>query len=416
MFVHGYQWAEAYSKRVFHAQGWPLFSVVMNLSCAILGAGTLGVPYALASTGWSGVCVLIALAWVQTYTGHVLLESMSHFPQCETYHDVGEALWGAPGKYLIIFVQSINNLGTAILYFILSADHLKILFSHLHFSTGVWTLVVFVLIFPLCLLPSMKEFSFASAIGLSASVSTTVVVLYHLDFSNLESVSYPTQSLQSYIHGVATFCFAFCPHTVLPVAVRDLPEPRLHTGNLGLALSMLGCCVCYLLVSVPTYYVYGKNIHEDVLTNLPHSLGWYLAILGITLHVMIAIPIFANESFFILERSAQAVYRAKKKDAECEDIPGGKFCEKLILRSLVLLSMVLFAVLVPYFGDMMSFLGGTAMLASCVFPCLFYLYTFRDLSLTTRVINWLIIISSFVVGMGSSLLAAKAMHDKGSVG
>lgn len=262
----------------------------------------------------------------------------------------------------------------------------------------------------------MKEFSFASAIGLAASASTTVVVLYHLDFSNLDAVSYPARSFTSYIHGVATFCFAFCPHTVLPATVRDLPEPRLQIGNLGLALSMFACCLCYMLVSVPTYYAFGQDIHEDILTNLPHSLGWYVAILGITLHVMIAIPIFANESFFIVERTAQAVYRAKKKDSECEDIPGGKFCEKLLVRLMVMLSMVLFAVLVPYFGDMMSFLGGTAMLASCVFPCLFYLYTFKDLALSTRVINWVIIVVSFVVGMGSSALAAKAMHDRGNMG
>src|SRR5690606_12820224 len=121
------QWPDVYSFKVLSEQGWPLVSVFANLSCAILGAGTLGLPHALAETGWSGVGALILLAWIQTYTGHVLLEVMSHYPQCEAYHDLGEQVWGKPGKYLVVIVQTINNLGTAVLYTIVAAEHLHIL-------------------------------------------------------------------------------------------------------------------------------------------------------------------------------------------------------------------------------------------------------------------------------------------------
>lgn len=65
-------------------------------TCAIVGAGVLGLPYAFSYLGWAaGLVTLITLTAISFYTSWLLAQLHEYNgARFDTYREIGESVWG----------------------------------------------------------------------------------------------------------------------------------------------------------------------------------------------------------------------------------------------------------------------------------------------------------------------------------
>lgn len=409
-----------------------VFSVIINVTCGILGTGVLGIPYALAEAGWVwGLTILALVATTQTYTCLTLLKCMERYPDCKTYDDLGYVCMGNVGRYTVMILQAMGNLSCVCLYFIVSSQQLSKLFQH-HWNQPpeIWVWIVFAVVYPICLLRTLHEARLVTAVGIVASTIVVAVVVMsdinvkpkHIDFSIRGGANLDFQSF-------ATFTFAYAPHTFLFSVMRGLPEPRVAAGKLGVLVSMVLITVFYVVVSAASYAVYGCHVQDNILLTVPASVWVQVAMGAITLHVVIAIPVYTNECFYSANRFVSALLlpplpdvegyaplATDAQDAECEvrraeEVEEGPVysvrdtLQMVVVRTALLLPLALASSYVPLFGAVLV-LSGALMVPPClVFPAYFYLVTWKgELSRSERVLNWFFLVSGLLVSVVTAVV------------
>lgn len=73
--------------------------------------GLLSTPYAVKQGGWISLSVLFIFAGISCYTGILLKRCLDSSPGLQTYPDIGQAAFGAPGRLMIavsFYVQEVK--------------------------------------------------------------------------------------------------------------------------------------------------------------------------------------------------------------------------------------------------------------------------------------------------------------------
>jgi amino acid permease len=86
-----------------------------HIITAVIGAGVLSLPYAMASLGWIGgpICFILFAA-ITLYTAQLLADLyIIDGKRMRTYTQMVEMVYGRPGKITIIIVQQSNLVLTA---------------------------------------------------------------------------------------------------------------------------------------------------------------------------------------------------------------------------------------------------------------------------------------------------------------
>ncbi|MED6182073.1 Lysine histidine transporter 2 [Stylosanthes scabra] len=110
-----------------NAKWW--YSAFHNLT-AMVGAGVLSLPYAMAHMGWGpGITVLI-LSWIITlYTLWQMVEMHEREPggkRNDRYHELGQEAFGEKlGLWIVVPQQLLVEVGTCIVYMVTGGKSLK---------------------------------------------------------------------------------------------------------------------------------------------------------------------------------------------------------------------------------------------------------------------------------------------------
>jgi hypothetical protein len=106
--------------------------------------------------------------------------------------------------------------------------------------------------------------------------------------------------------------------------------------------------VFYLLVCIPAYATYGDATLSPIYKSLPSGLAVLITVLMISIHILLALPIY--QTAFALEiEEYLSINITLGKNRE--------FIYRAIIRILTVLFTVYIAVTFPYFADIMSLLG-----------------------------------------------------------
>ena len=376
-----------------------VFVSAFHITCAVMGGGMLGLPYALSMTGWVGgmLFLLPICSLLMAYTGVLLYRCMMRVPHVHTYIDLGEAAAGKWGRWIIATAQLVSCFGSAVLLLVVGGQNMNDLVRSNSISLQMWLTICSGAVYPAIFAIRLKEAMAVSLFGvLSAMLAGIVVSLSCAVMGPEDSVVYNSEvSVKSFTTAFGTIMLAFGSHTVFPRVQREMPIATQRFFQKSIFISFPIISLFYATVGALGYMVYGDNVQDNVLKNMSHGIVYYTATISITVHVLMAYVIFLNPLFQIAEFyfgiGPVGRYRLEQIGTEAEvkatpDVVEGDLSialtswtksdrlKSVFLRT-ILQGLTLFvAVLIPFFGDIMSFLGGSSITITCVVcPTWFYL-------------------------------------------
>jgi len=189
----------------------------------VVGGGILGLPYALAESGWFGVVVLLMVAIMANYTAKKLSRCMyvkKPFKKLKTYQEVGGAAFGRAGSIISVTLQYITLLSVGTLFLLLASKNIQLLVVQTwHFtewSLTTCTLITAAISFPfLALLKSIREISIIAFFGMIASAFIVVVIVIFAMRYPDDDVEYQFLNAKKLPFAFSTMVFSFAGHSVL---------------------------------------------------------------------------------------------------------------------------------------------------------------------------------------------------------
>jgi len=161
-------------------------------------------------------------------------------------------------------------------------------------------------------------------------------------------------------------------------------------------VSFLATFILYVPPCVLAYLYFGKAVQSPVLLSLGVDIASQLATIAITLHLLFTIPILSNPLNLWIEETIAARFQYSNRFLSHELV------SRIILRTVILAVETIIAVTLPFFNDIMAFIGASTISATIFFlPCLFYLQLrWNDIHIAEKV--WIFIILLFAT-LGSAV-------------
>jgi amino acid permease len=133
------------------------FEVVYHLVCVIAGSGVLSLPYALSQSGWTGLLLVLFVAFINSYTGKLVIKCL-RLPSgtfIKSYSDIGYAAFGGPGRLIVDIFTYLMMLGVVSVYLILSGMNCSQVFGG---ERRIWIVVCGgIVLVPYLAFKSLKE-------------------------------------------------------------------------------------------------------------------------------------------------------------------------------------------------------------------------------------------------------------------
>ncbi|KAI8599888.1 transmembrane amino acid transporter protein-domain-containing protein [Dissophora ornata] len=391
-----------------HLFSFPLPVSRRNCSCVVAGTGTLGMPHAVAQSGWLGTLVVLLALFMSTTTGNMLIECLylKSNVRRTSYQEIAHDAYGKVGHYVAFGTVGVNLFGCAVLYVILAATLIQTMVSDIgHVNEPVYFYIIGCTFFVwVCLIftKTMKEIALLSIIGAGATIGVVMITVGVSADMMIHRASVTLSAAHKLIDwskiplSLATISFAYGGNVVYPHMEQTMRHPRSWSKALWIALT--ACLFMYMSIAVAGYLAFGSATMSPVLKNLPQGAWSAIANSLITLHVLLAAPILLTSLAMMVEACISA-----RSPNFAQGTSRQQFLKRAIPRTIIILLAAFIASVIPFFGDVMDLLGAlTTCLLVFVMPIMFYyrLGGMKTMRWWGRLWAWFI----FLVGMVALVL------------
>ncbi|CAK7336644.1 unnamed protein product [Dovyalis caffra] len=368
-----------------NAKWW--YSAFHNVT-AMVGAGVLGLPYAMSQLGWGPGAVIMILSWVITlYTLWQMVEMHEMVPgkRFDRYHELGQHAFGEKlGLWVVVPQQLMVEVGVNIVYMITGGKSLKKAHDTIWPNYKDIKLTYFIMIFSsvhfvISHLPSFNSITGVSlaAAAMSLSYSSVAWVLsWHKgvqpDVQYTSRASTNTGQMFNFFSALGDVAFAFAGHNValeIQATIPSTPEmPSKKPMWKGVVVAYLVVALCYFPVGFVGYWVFGNNVEDNILISLEKP-RWLVALANIfvVIHVIGSYQVFAMPVFDMME--AFLVLKMNFKPS---------LVLRFIIRTLYVGLTMFLAMTFPFFGGLLSFFGGFAFAPTTYYlPCIMWLAIYK---------------------------------------
>ncbi|KAF9164588.1 hypothetical protein DFQ26_001284 [Actinomortierella ambigua] len=360
------------------------FQAYVNVVSVLAGAGTLGLPAALRDAGWVGLVILALACAMAIYSNQKLIQCLYYDgkTRLREYPHVAQAAFGLPGRIIVTFFYNTIAIGGPVLYLILTGTNIHDLASAAGSTITIqqWIMIAAaIMAVPIVVTKTMREVAFLSIFG---ALTTTIVVIIVsiaaiIDNSGKDLVLKPNGQMEPIHHDIviprnlplalATFAFSYGGNVVFPHVEESMKHKK--SWNKIIFYGIMTVTVLYFVCSTTGYAVYGDIVESPIYLNLPSGPVRTISTILITLHVLLAIPLFLTTFNLQIESALRLEER------------GFSFKKEWSFRAIIrIASMVMCAAIacvVPHFGEVMSLLGALSDgMLTFVFPVVFYLKLF----------------------------------------
>ncbi|GAA6031187.1 hypothetical protein JCM8097_004051 [Rhodosporidiobolus ruineniae] len=258
-------------------------AAVANMANSILGAGIIGLPYALREAGFfTGILLLLVLGCVTDWTIRLIVLNAKMSGR-RTYIDIMDSCFGRKGRAAVSFFQFAFAFGGMCAFTVITGDTLPRVFLAIvgddhgplvdflisrHFVTTVLTLGIS---YPLSLYRDIEKLSHASTLALISMV--VIVISVGLRGPGVEDSlkGDPAQRWTWLENGVfeaiGVISFAFVCHHNSLLIYGSLRTPTLdrfaRVTHISTALSIIAC----LCMSVSGFLVFTNRTAGNILNN-----------------------------------------------------------------------------------------------------------------------------------------------------
>ncbi|CAL9237937.1 unnamed protein product [Arabidopsis halleri] len=387
------------------------YSAFHNVT-AIVGAGVLGLPYAMSELGWGPGVVVLILSWVITlYTFWQMIEMHEMFEgkRFDRYHELGQAAFGKKlGLYIIVPLQLLVEISACIVYMVTGGESLKNIhrISVGEHKCGKLKIRHFILIFASSqfVLSLLKNFNSISGVSLVAAVMsvsystiawiaslTKGVVADNVEYGYKKKNSTSVQL--GFLGALGEMAFAYAGHNVvleIQATIPSTPEnPSKQPMWKGAIVAYIIVAFCYFPVALVGFYIFGSNVEDNILKSLqgPKRLI-IVANIFVIIHLMGSYQVYAMPVFDMIESVM---------------IKKWHFNPTRVLRYTIRWTFVAatmgIAVALPHFSALLSFFGGFVFAPTTYFiPCIIWLILKKPKRFgLSWCINWICIILGVLV-------------------
>ncbi|KAK9926058.1 hypothetical protein M0R45_023312 [Rubus argutus] len=353
-----------------HPKGAGFAKTCFNGFNALSGIGLLTTPYALSKSGWLSLGLLLVMAITTCYTGILLTKCLNTNTSMKTYSDVAFRAFGKKGRIVVsIFLYlEVYLVPTGLL--IMEADNLVRLFPHLGVNLGglhIGGKPFFTMLVGLIILPSMwldlRLLSYISLFGLLS----TVVIIASIVWVGVDGVGFSGSGVIFDWKGIPTalslYAFCYGAHPVFPVLYSSMKQRNQFFKVLFITFFL--CTLNYMLVAILGYLMFGKDVQSQVTLNMSTSkISSKIAIYTTLAAPLVKYALIISPIADAIEMNLPSKWNSK---------PIG-----ILIRSLLLVSTVVVALVFPYFESLMALVGAIlCVTVSILLPCVCYLKIYR---------------------------------------
>ncbi|OVA20464.1 Amino acid transporter [Macleaya cordata] len=384
-----------------NAKWW--YSAFHNVT-AMVGAGVLSLPYAMASLGWGpGVTVMI-VSWIVTlYTLWQMVEMHEIVPgkRFDRYHELGQHAFGDKlGLWIVVPQQLIVEVGVDIVYMVTGGKSLKKVHDLVCDETCKdIKLTYFIMIFASChfVLAQLPNFNSISIVSLAAAVmslsystiawtaSVKKGIQPDVDYSYKASTT--AGKVFSFFSGLGDVAFAYAGHNVVLEIQATIPstpdKPSKKPMWKGVVVAYLVVAICYFPVAFIGYRMFGNKVEDNILISLEKP-TWLIVMANmfVVVHVIGSYQIYAMPVFDMMETVLVKKWH----------FPPG-LTLRLVARSLYVAFTMFIAIVFPFFGGLLGFFGGFAFAPTTYYlPCVMWLAICKPKKFSLSwIINWICI-------------------------
>ncbi len=274
--------------KTMHQASWA--SCVVNLSSTILGAGILGVPYAISLMGWvPGIIALLFSAACSFFGLHLMAECALQLPAVSSFYAVAK-LTIPEYAILVDVLVTVKGFGTVTAYVLVIADSITSAFQSSSWSilrSRFWVISLsYLIVGPLSYFPSLDSLRFFSALSVvMILVLTLMIICYALELNdsifdpcpNSHTITSECLGEQHLFEGnfsaalrafpIMLFGFT-CQQNAFTV-VNELKDPTRKRLNSIFLFSIGISWSISMIVGVCGYATFGTMTQSDILRNYP---------------------------------------------------------------------------------------------------------------------------------------------------
>ncbi|XP_019053419.1 PREDICTED: amino acid transporter ANT1-like isoform X2 [Nelumbo nucifera] len=287
----------------------------------------------------------------------------------KTYSDIGERAFGHQGRMVISIFMYLELYLVATGFLILEGDNLHNMFPEILLQVAGLRIIggrqSFVIIVALIILPSvwLEDLSILSYISAGGVLASAIVIGSVAWVGAIDGVGFHEKGRLLNLSGIPTavslYAFCYCAHPMFPTLYTSMRHK--HQFSKVMVLCFILSTIGYASIAVLGYLMYGSNVASQVTLNLPNEklsskIAIYTTLLNpITKYALVITPI--REA---VENSLPYAYKSR--------------CINLLVRTMLLMSTAIVALMVPFFGYLMALVGAfLSVTASIILPCLCYL-------------------------------------------
>ncbi|XWS40629.1 hypothetical protein CRYUN_Cryun17cG0012100 [Craigia yunnanensis] len=369
-----------------NAKWW--YSAFHNVT-AMVGAGVLGLPYAMSELGWGPGVVIMVLSWIITlYTLWQMVEMHEMVPgkRFDRYHELGQYAFGEKlGLYIVVPQQLIVEVGVCIIYMVTGGKSLKKFHDtvcSVHCKQIKLTYFIMIYASVHFVLSHLPNFNAISGVSLAAAVMSlsysTIAWGASVDKGVQPDVQYGYKAKSAagtvfnFFSALGEVAFAYAGHNVvleIQATIPSTPEkPSKGPMWRGVIVAYIVVALCYFPVSLIGYWMFGNAVDDNILMSLEKP-AWLIAMANmfVVVHVIGSYQIYAMPVFDMME-----TLLVKKLNFR----PTRTL--RFIVRNFYVAFTMFIGITFPFFGGLLSFFGGFAFAPTTYFlPCIMWLVIYK---------------------------------------
>jgi amino acid permease len=287
----------------------------------IIGAGIVGLPFALSQGGFLYGCTMLVLCCYLTHYTLTLMIETGRAHGRFSYEELCELAFGVPGFYALSMFQFFNSFGACIVYMLVvsttvppvTLKYLGDLWWVFGDSTMVTVFVCSMLILPLSLyrdisyLEKWSMVSLFSVVAMSAAIAFTFVNEENISALNLENQTFMLYDVHDqWLPSIGVIAFAFGCQQYSFFVFSTLERPTRTRWWLVSCFATIIALLLSLTLGVFGYLRYGSKALPNILDNLNHD-----SVLANMMRIVLAVTMCLTFplDFFVVRYTVQRFFQ-----------------------------------------------------------------------------------------------------------
>ena len=422
------------------------------------GEVILSMPFVVLSGTYLSLMFIAFVAIISNYTSKKLVrclydtdpETGVEVRSRSSYEEIGELLYGKVGKWMVYIALLIEQLSFCSLILILCGSVLHSSFPNAPIQKFQWSLLAFVLVIPNAFMMNLGQVTFVSlltvVIGQAVYATVAVYAFYKSDDWRIHET--PDWNVGKFFVSMGIVVVSFSSQPYMPAIEGSMRNKKDY--GVVMNLTYFSITVVKIIFGLIGYLTFKEETKQVITNNLPHGpfkiiinvCVLALALLSFTFPAYTVFVLFdkinlpkkwvknkvqkllpstvlhkhvgdseeniLNASTIVTDEDEAEGEELIKSvaDDSAQEVPRLK---RVIIRLSLIGIALAVAVLVPHFGQYMSFVGNfTGMCLCFIFPCLFHM-NLKKLDQTELTIHIIILLFGTLSAGAGMYFSTKAL-------